>query len=577
MLELECPAVTPETILKTSGHVERFTDFMVMDTETRDCFRADHLVEAAIEAALADRDNPLSPDAVADAKNDLTMVEGLGATELGTLLAKYKVVAPDTGNPLSAPYAFNLMFKTSIGPRGDLTGYLRPETAQGIFVNFRDLLYYNGNKLPFAAAQIGASFRNEISPRAGLLRVREFTQAEIEHFCDPEDKSHPRFVEVADLTPLLYTRDLQMGPTKKPAALRLGDAVAQGLIANETLGYFIGRTYMFFQAAGLDMNKVRFRQHLAHEMAHYSTDCWDGEVETSYGWVECCGIADRSAYDLSKHSEASKTDLTAYVPFDRPVVKEALTCIPDRKSIGKEFKGDAKVVHALLENFSEDEAAALQVGLESDAKSAKVTSAETGQEFTITPEMVTVKMTTKKVTGRTFIPSVVEPSFGIGRILYAAFEHAFYVRDEGKGGGGGASGESSGMGGESRTVFRFSPVIAPIKTTVFPLMAKPLFMDKAKEVASILRKAGISNMVDTTGASIGKRYARTDEIGVPFAITTDHTTAEDNTVTLRERDTMSQIRVPISDLVEVLNSLCSLAAKWDDVAPKYPAVDASTN
>jgi glycyl-tRNA synthetase len=247
MLEVECPAVTPEAVLKASGHVDRFTDLMVSDTVTGDCHRADHLLEEALEKALADTANPLTPHQREEARTLLATVEELTADGLGEALARYSVAAPDTGNPLSKPYAFNLMFKTSIGPRGDAVGYLRPETAQGIFVNFKDLLYYNGNRLPFAAAQIGQSYRNEINPRAGLLRVREFTQAEIEHFCNPDDKAHPKFAGVvADLAPLLFSRALQMGEAKVAEPMALGEAVAAGIIANETLAYFIGRTWQFF-------------------------------------------------------------------------------------------------------------------------------------------------------------------------------------------------------------------------------------------------------------------------------------------------------------------------------------------
>ena len=247
MLEVECPAVTPEAVLRASGHVDRFTDLMVSDTVTGDCHRADHLLEEALERALADTAKPLTPHQREEARTLLATVEELTADGLGEALARYSVAAPDTGNALSKPYAFNLMFKTSIGPRGDAVGYLRPETAQGIFVNFKDLLYFNGNRLPFAAAQIGQSYRNEINPRAGLLRVREFTQAEIEHFCNPDDKAHPKFAgAIAALTPLLFSRALQMGEAKVAEPMALGEAVAAGIIANETLAYFIGRTWLFF-------------------------------------------------------------------------------------------------------------------------------------------------------------------------------------------------------------------------------------------------------------------------------------------------------------------------------------------
>lgn len=172
----------------------------------------------------------------------------------------------------------------------------------------------------------------QISPRQGLLRVREFTLAEIEHFVDPEDKSHPKFSEIAKLEFLMFPREEQM-TGKSAKKIQLGEAVAevffififkhhffllcplvymhviivlynvtQGIVNNETLGYFIGRVYLFLTRLGIDENRLRFRQHLANEMAHYACDCWDAEIECSYGWIECVGIADRSAYDLRAHS-----------------------------------------------------------------------------------------------------------------------------------------------------------------------------------------------------------------------------------------------------------------------------------
>ncbi|CAN1333943.1 Glycine--tRNA ligase, mitochondrial 1 [Linum perenne] len=281
MLEVDCPCVTPEVVLKASGHVDKFTDLMVKDEKTGTCYRADHLL-----------------------KHILAVLDEFSSEELGAKIKEFGITAPDTKNPLSDPYPFNLMFQTSIGPSGLSSGFMRPETAQGIFVNFKDLYYYNGNKLPFAAAQIGQAFRNEISPRQGLLRVREFTLAEIEHFVDPEDKSHPKYSEVANLEFLMFPREEQMsGQSAK--IIQLGHAVSKGIVNNETLGYFIGRVYLFLTRLGIDKTRLRFRQHLANEMAHYAADCWDAEIECSYGWIECVGIADRSAYDLRAHSVRS--------------------------------------------------------------------------------------------------------------------------------------------------------------------------------------------------------------------------------------------------------------------------------
>ena len=552
MLEVECPAVTPEAVLKASGHVERFTDFMVTDVVTGDCHRADHMLENCLEALLEDTKTPLDKAAVSEARELLARVGELRAEDLGAALTKYDIKAPETGNDVSAPFPFNLMFKTSIGPKGDMVGYLRPETAQGIFVNFRDLLYYNGSKLPFAAAQIGSSYRNEISPKQGLLRVREFTQAEIEHFCHPGDKSHPKFSRVADVAPLLYSRALQMGEEKKARPQSLGEAVGAGIIANETLAYFIGRTYLFCCRIGLNPDRVRFRQHLQHEMAHYAEDCWDCEVECSYGWVECAGLADRSAFDLNAHTAASKVELSAYERYPEPRMEEVVTVTPNKRELGKALKREAQRVVDELEAMSDETAMAMAAEL---AAGRGVPLKVHDAMVEVQPSWVEIKKETKKVSGRNFTPAVIEPSFGIGRLLYCVFEHCFFTRE----------------GDERRAVFRFTPVAAPIKATVFPLMAKADLAARAETIAQTLTRAGLSNTVDTTGTTIGRRYARTDEIGVPFAVTVDYQTMADGTATLRDRDTTTQVRVPEAELPALLRQLTDMETDWAAVAARYPA------
>nr|TKR84597.1 Glycyl-tRNA synthetase family protein [Populus alba] len=340
MLEVDCPCVTPEVVLKASGHVDKFTDLMVKDEKTGTCYRADHLLKDFCNEKIQ-KDLSISAEKAAELKHVLAVLDDLSAEELGAKIKEYGITAPDTKNPLSDPYPFNLMFQTSIGPSGLSPGYMRPETAQGIFVNFKDLYYYNGNKLPFAAAQIGQAFRNEISPRQGLLRVREFTLAEIEHFVDPDDKSHPKYSEVADLEFLMFPREQQVsGQSAKK--IRLGEAVSKGIVNNETLGYFIGRVYLFLTHLGIDKDRLRFRQHLANEMAHYAADCWDAEIESSYGWIECVGIADRSAYDLRAHTDKSGVPLVAHEKFSEPKEVEELVIAPVKKELGLSFKGNQK-------------------------------------------------------------------------------------------------------------------------------------------------------------------------------------------------------------------------------------------
>ncbi|CAM6120142.1 unnamed protein product [Calypogeia fissa] len=554
MLEVDCPCVTPEVVLKASGHVDKFTDLMVKDVKTGDPYRADHLLKGYVEDIL-EKDVLLPAEKGKELKEVLATLDEMTAEELGAKLKEYNITAPDTKNPLTEPFPFNLMFATQIGPAGNNPGYLRPETAQGIFVNFNYLYYYNGSKLPFAAAQIGQAFRNEIAPRQGLLRVREFTLAEIEHFVDPDDKSHPKFKEVEHHEFLLYPRHEQMN-LKPPVKTRIGDAVSKGVVNNETLGYFIARTYLFLTKLGIDKNRLRFRQHLQNEMAHYAADCWDAEIECSYGWIEVTGLADRSAYDLNAHSEKSNESLTAFTKYPHPVEVEKLKISPKRQLLGPAFKKDAKIVAEALEAMKEAEALEMKAKLDSEGK-APLLVCSTGQTFTITKDQVSISKELVKETGKRFTPGVIEPSFGIGRIIYCLYEHSFYTR-------------ASKDGEEQLTVFRFPPMVAPIKCTIFPLVQNPDLNGVARDISVALTRAGVASKPDLTGTSIGKRYARTDELGVPFAITVDFEFKE--TVTLRERDSRAQVRVPVSEIKDVVRDVADGALSWQEVQSKYPAV-----
>ncbi|KAM7269446.1 hypothetical protein ACFE04_024943 [Oxalis oulophora] len=550
MLEVDCPCVTPEVVLKASGHVDKFTDLMVKDEKTGTCYRADHLLKDFCNDKLQ-KDLTLTADKVAEFKHVLAVLDDLSSEQLGSKIKEYGITAPDTKNPLSDPYPFNLMFQTSIGPSGTSTGYMRPETAQGIFVNFKDLYYYNGNKLPFAAAQIGQAFRNEISPRQGLLRVREFTLAEIEHFVDPEDKAHPKFSDVADLEFLMFPREEQMsGQSAKK--IPLGDAVAKGIVNNQTLGYFIGRVYLFLTRLGIDKERLRFRQHLANEMAHYAADCWDAEIESSYGWIECVGIADRSAYDLLAHSEKSNVPLVAQEKFLQPKEVEKLIITPVKKELGLAFKGAQKNVVEALEAMKEKEALEMKATLETKGE-VEFMVCTLGKNVTIKKSMVSISKEIKKEHQRTFTPSVIEPSFGIGRIIYCLYEHSFYTRP-------------SKAGDEQLNVFRFPAVVAPIKCTVFPLVQNEKYEQVAKIISKSLTVAGISHKIDITGTSIGKRYARTDELGVPFAVTVDSTSS----VTIRERDSKDQIRVDVEEAAQVIRAVSEGHRTWEEVWANYP-------
>ncbi|KAI3938451.1 hypothetical protein MKW98_015350 [Papaver atlanticum] len=539
MMEVDCPCITPEVVLQASGHVDKFTDLMVKDEKTGTYHRADHLLKDFCMEKL--KDQSLSVEKVQEFKHVVAMFDDFSPEQLGSKIKEYGIVAPITKNPLSDPYPFNLMFQTSIGPSGMIPGYMGPETAQGIFVNFKDLYYCNGSKLPFAAAQIGQAFRNEISPRQGLLRVREFTLAEIEHFLYPEDKSHPKFRKVADLEFLMFPREEQNG-VKDAIKLPLGDANKRNL-------------YLFLTRLGINKERLRFRQHLENEMAHYAADCWNAEIECSHGWMECVGIADRSAYDLRAHSEKSGTPLVAHEKFSEPKEVEKLVITPVRKELGLAFKGDQKKIVEALEAMDEKEAMEVKAALELKGD-VEFQVCTLGKAVTIKSSMVSISKEIKKEHQRVFTPSVIEPSFGIGRIIYCFFEHSFYTRPS-----------KAGNEVEQLNVFRFPPIVAPFKCTVFPLEQNPGQKAVAEQISESLTAAGISNIMDTTGASIGKRYARTDELGVPFAITVD--TAP--TVTIRERDSKKQVRVEVRKVVRVMQDLTNGVRTWEDIQSKYPS------
>ncbi len=549
MLEMECTCLTPEPVLKTSGHVDRFTDLMVKDVETGECFRADKLLEDAIDVLI--ESNPTMPT---EEKEDHLRVQrqadAFSPTEIDALLIKYDCKGP-SGQPYSPSFPFNLMFKTSIGPEGTSVGYLRPETAQGLFVNFKRLLEYNAAKMPFAAAQIGLGFRNEIAPRSGLLRVREFCMGEIEHFVNPADKSHPSFDSVRTKHLVLFGRDDQLG-SGKTKTMTIGDAVTTGLVNNQTLGYFMARTQLYMEKIGMDPKRLRFRQHLTTEMAHYACDCWDLEIKSSYGWVECVGHADRACYDLDVHSKATKTPMLATQTLEKPIDKTFAKLKLNRKVLGKQFKADQRVVGGLLEALAEDwnTFEPVATALEAEGKT-------TVEGYEITQEMVTWEKKSKKVHEVKFTPSVIEPSFGMGRILYSLLEHSFYQRES----------------DEQRCVMRFNPQVAPNKCAVLPISSSPEVNAIVDEIASSLMETDLSVTVDKSTASLGRRYSRADEVGVPFAVTVDFQSLNDGTVTLRERDSTVQIRMPRDDIPRLMFDIVHNRTCWEDAKSKYPVVE----
>ncbi|RCI16138.1 hypothetical protein L249_2131 [Ophiocordyceps polyrhachis-furcata BCC 54312] len=582
MLEVDCTVLTPHEVLKTSGHVDKFADWMCKDPKNGDILRADHFVEAVLEARLngnkeargqkvEDKDDAkkkkkkakseavaLDDAVVTEYEEVLARIDNYDGPQLGELIKKYQLKNPDTGEIPSEPVQFNLMFQTSIGPSSNLRGYLRPETAQGQFLNFAKLLAFNQSQMPFASASIGKSYRNEISPRAGLLRVREFLMAEIEHFVDPQGgKKHSRFHEVEHVELVLLDRETQLSGKTETRRMTVGQAVKTRLVDNETLGYFLARIHLFLQKIGVDLSKMRFRQHMQNEMAHYACDCWDAELFTTSGWVECVGCADRSAYDLSVHAKKTGAPLVVRERLDEPLTIEDWQVDIEKKKFGPQFKKDAKAVEDALLATTQEQREKMASQL---AKAGSVTLEVPGVadgKVDIKGDSVKIEFRKRVENTREYTPNVIEPSFGIGRILYALVEHNFWTR-------------ASDGGDEARGVLSFPPIVAPTKVLLVPLSSNAQFKPAVKELSQKLRRLGVSSRVDDSSASIGKRYSRNDELGTPLGVTVDFQTLQDGTVTLRDRDSTTQVRAAEKEILAAIQSLVDGTKDWATISSELP-------
>ncbi|GAB4309384.1 MAG: hypothetical protein Kow0069_08600 [Promethearchaeota archaeon] len=444
--EIEGAVVLPEQVLVASGHASSFTDPVVSCAKCGETLRADHLVEEATGK----------------------FVEGASTDELAGIIREEGLKCPKCGGELEPPTVFNLMLKTRVGPKSGVVAYLRPETAQSIFLAYKRVQQSMRASLPFGIAQVGNSFRNEIAPRQGLIRMRAFNQMEIEVFVDPQEvETHPNLKSVADVKIRLITQEAQRsGQDPAGEDLTVKEAVERGLFPNEYLAYYVGKEQLFYEALGIPADAIRFRHMLPEETPFYSKGNFDVEVRLSVGWKEVVGNAYRTDHDLSTHMKHSKTKLT---------------------------------------------------------------------------------YGTKK---RKFVPHVVEPSFGVERSLYCTLEHCF--REKGH--------------DRDWAWFQFPPRIAPYQVHVFPLQRRDGLEEHARGIYESLKKAGLKVLYDHAG-SIGKRYARADEIGTPYCVTVDYKTLEEEpaTVTIRDRDTTHQVRVRVDRLEAVLRDLVAGEAYFEDL------------
>ena len=417
MWEIDGSQIMSENVFVASGHLASFADPIATCTKCKSIFRADKMIEEIAK---------------------ITIPENADLEEFDKVIEEREITCSKCKGSFEKIKKFNMMFRVGIGAQNE-SAYLRPETCQSIFVDFPRLFKTMRGKLPIGIAQIGKSFRNEISPRQSLLRLREFYQAEIEVFCNPnklDDLS--KFSEVENTTLRIMIDDTIKSMTCK-------EAVDSGIVPNKLVGYYLGLLVEFYQKTGIDVSKSRFRKLGDKEKAFYATVAFDFEVETNTGWLELVACNYRSDYDLKSHANISK------------------------------------------------------------------------EKFEVIDDEVKV------------LPHVFEISMGIDRSLYTMIEHRLREDKE-----------------NDRVVLSLEPYLAPIHVGILSLVKKDGLAEKTDEIYFMLRKK-YDAFLDHSGA-IGRRYRRLDEIGVPFAITIDHQTLEDQTVTIRNRDSMSQERIKISEL-----------------------------
>ncbi len=422
MIEIDGTQILPKKVFEASGHIEGFTDPYVKCARCGSVFRPDKLIEEKKHTQI--------PEKLADAEYD-------------RLLEESGVRCLKCGERLSGTRRFNMMFRVGVGATQE-DAYLRPETCQSIFVDFPLLFKTQRIKLPIGFAQVGKSFRNEIAPRQGLVRLREINQAEIEVFFNPKRADDPRFGATMDVEITFLLPD---GAERRWS---VGEAIEKGAVPSRLVGYYLGLAREFYVSAGIDPAKIRFRKLSDLDRAFYSSVAYDLEVSTSVGWLELVACNYRTDYDLKRHSETSGTDFTV------------------------------------------------------DDQGEKV------------------------------LPHVFELSMGVDRSLYAIIETSMKTDGE-------------------RKLLSLKPYLAPQQVGVFPLVNK----EGQPEEASRLQRS-LLDTVDSfydDGGSIGRRYARADEVGVPYCVTVDFDTAKDQTVTLRSRDSKAQERVKVDELRTRLSEL----------------------
>lgn len=493
IFEIDSPVISTQKVLTRSGHIQKFNDLGIIfkNISTRDIItikRADHFIEDTIER--------LGLKDIVYQENIQFVKSFLESNNLYDKEHEYFEIEP-----------ISLMFKMDMNSIGDNL-YLRPEIAQTIFIEFKQFYDYNNSRLPFGISQVGKSYRNEISEKS-FIRLREFTQAEVEYFYNPFEPVE--FIIPEDYSNnecLILSNELQIN-NKDSIKIKLSEL--DNFIRNPILRMFVFRLYLFAQQIGLDIERLRFRQHKSDEMAHYAKDCWDLEAENFGKWLEITGIADRGDYDLKTHDSKSqfmvkKTNIHT--------IKYKLT--PKAKEIFKQFdKVKAQeMICALGEMILDSKNQLEQIDL----------TWYNVKEFN-DYELI--------------YPYVIEPSIGIDRVFYSLICHNLKIRPD-------------NIQTQTQTNSCFRPYllltksITPYDFALLQLSTRSDLMTKLEEYLQKLSKYNI--FTDFSSTTIGKRYTRADELGIINTITIDFNTLKDNIVTIRNIKDMKQIRINFYDI-----------------------------
>jgi glycyl-tRNA synthetase len=517
ILEMESSVITPGKVFEASGHVDHFKEPMVECIKCNKRFRADHLLEENTQITSV-------------------QAEKMTLDEVQAALEQNGITCPDCGGSFGPPKQFLTMFETTIGPYSGATGYGRPEAAQGIFVEFNRLYSAAREKLPFGVIQIGHALRNEISPRQGLLRLREFTICDLEFFFDPEEPCCRLLKDVENEALPILVCDKREKNCEDVTNFTVREALDKGIIRSEWQAFFMALAKRLLTEIGVPAERQRFIEKLPWEKAHYSSQSFDQEVLLDrYGWTEVSGHAYRTDFDLGCHMKASGVDLQVFKEYPTPMETEKCVVKPVMAKMGPAFKKDAAKVCELL---SKADPEAVSAALEKDG--FFITDG-----FKVLPEHVQIAKQKEVVRGKRFIPHVVEPSFGSDRLFYVALEYAYGLK-------------------EDRVVMGFPKSIAPLQIGVYPLMSKDGLAEKAQEIQKQLVQAGFMVEFDEAG-SIGRRYARADEAGIQLGITIDYETLSEGTVTIRDRDSWQQVRSEIKNLPQLLQHYFQGKTKFEEL------------